>query len=110
MKYLGCWLDARRTSSEHVRDAESKANATSGLLATLSNNLGTADAALVMDKKVVPRALYGLETVWADDADLSKLDDALSGRCAHRAYGLPSTSRKSVRLYQSPSLHASLSA
>ena len=106
-KYLGCWLDARRTSSEHIRDAESKANAVSGLLATLSNNLGTADAALVMDRKVVPRALYGLEAVWADDADLSKLDDTVSGRCAHRAFGLPTHSRKSVRLYQSPSLHAS---
>ena len=106
-KYLGCWLDSRRTSKEHVRDAESKANAQSGLLTTLSNNLGTADAAYVMDKKVVPHALYGLEATWVDDKSLAQLDDTVTGRCIFRAYGLPTTSRKSVRMYQSRSLHAS---
>ena len=106
-KYLGCWLDGRRTSKEHVRDAESKANAQSGLLATLSNNLGTADAAYVMDKKVIPHALYGLEAAWVDDKSLAQLDDTVTGRSCFRAFGLPTTSRKSVRLYQSSSLHAS---
>ena len=95
------------SSKEHTRDAESKANAQSGLLTTLSNNLGTADAAYVMDKKVVPHALYGLEASWADDKSLAQLDDTVTGRCIFRAYGLPITSRKSVRMYQSRSLHAS---
>ena len=106
-KYLGCWLDYRRTSTEHVRDAESKAHAVSGLLTTLSNNLGTADAAFVMDKKALPHALYGLEATWADDKSISRLDDTISGRLCQRAFGLPYTCRKNVRLYQSGSLHAS---
>ena len=100
-KYLGCWLDYRRTSTEHVRDAESKANAVSGLLTTLSNNLGTADAALVMDKKAIPHALSGLEATWTDDKSISRLDDSISGKFCQRAFGLPYTCRKNVRLYQS---------
>ena len=89
-------MDSRRTSKEHARDAKSKANAQSGFLATLPNNLGKADAAYVMDKKVVPHALYGLEASWVDYRPLAQLDDTATGRCTctciFRAYmyGLPS--------------------
>ena len=70
---------------------------------------GTADAAYVMDnltgcKKgctprfVWPRGILG-HTTTTDDKSLAQLDDTATGRCIFRAYGLPTTSRKSVRMY-----------
>jgi hypothetical protein len=107
VKYLGTWLDYRRTSSEHIRSAEQKASTMSGLILSIANNLGTNDAAYVMDRKAIPHSLFGLEATWPDDTSIQRLDESVTGKLAHRAYALPHTSRKDIRLYQSGSLHAS---
>ncbi len=70
----------------------------SGLLLSVAHNLGTSDTAYVMDRKATPHSLFGLEATWADDTSLQTLDESVTGKLAHRAYALPHTSRKHIRL------------
>jgi hypothetical protein len=75
----------------------------SGLLLTAAHNLGTRDAAYVMDRKATPHSPFGLEATWADDTSLQRLEKSVTGKLAHKAYALPHTSRKHIRLYQNGS-------
>jgi hypothetical protein len=106
-KYLGAWLDYNRSSREHVLCAEKKAASLNPLLYSLAQNVSTEVAFKVMDAKVAPHALYGLEATWPSDGQLSRLDASVTGVGCMRAALLPVSCRKEIRMYQSPSLHAS---